>query len=259
MPESPAFELFEVICYELSARKTTIIPADDIDPEIIEDLKNYYGETADQEAFRRAILDLDNHFKARASTIPFTYESDTGRFIGTDTEYIEYIAFSSSSRGIGGDDSRDFEIQTLERLAKRLTGGLHRVGVPRNQQRKKAEFAKYLEALGFRKDCLEKRDKDGGFDLLWLPPLGAVPLRPVVSLQCKNSFFNEGEANKSAGRALRTLNRHSHVSGHHHLVFVVFNDYIDESFVGRAAGWIFLPLGLSDLGQPTGPVESRIL
>jgi hypothetical protein len=43
------------------------------------------------------------------------------------------------------------------------------------------------------------------------------------------------------------------------LVFVVFNDYIDDSYVGRAAGWIFIPLGLSDLGSPLQPIETHIL
>ena len=155
---------------------------------------------------------------------------------------------------MGGPDSKDFEIQTLGRLAKRLTGVIHRVGWPRDQKKKKDEFAAYLEEeLGFRKDCLERRDKDGGFDILWLPPLGAVPLRPVVSLQCKNSYFDEDEGNASTGRARRTLLRHSHLRDSH-LKFVVFNDYIDKArFVGRAVGWTFMPLGLTDLANVSGP------
>ena len=34
-------------------------------------------------------------------------------------------------------------------------------------------------------------------------------------------------------------------------MFVVFNDYIDSAaFVGWAAGWTFMPLGLTDLAEP---------
>jgi hypothetical protein len=183
----------------------------------------------------------------------------TAEFRAVDKEYIDFVAFASNARAVGGDDAKDFEIRTLERLVTRLTGSLHRVGMPRDQRQKKAEFVKYLQGLGFDENCLGAYDKDGGLDLLWLPPLGTIPLKPVISLQCKNSFFNEREATMSAGRALRTLNRHSHVRGQHHLLFVIFNDYIDETFVGRAVGWIFLPLGLSDLGQPVKTMEKYVL
>lgn len=259
MPKNPALELFEVVCHELATRADMILPEDDIPAELVEDLKERYGETADREAFRRAIEEITQHFNAKGSKVPFQFDAATGQFSNLDAEYINFISFASNARGVGGSDSKEFEIQTLHRLTKRLTGVFHRVGVPRDQHKKKAEFAAYLCALGFDKNCLEPRDKDGGLDLLWLPPLGAIPLRPVVSLQCKNSSFNETEAAASAARARRTLTRHSHGRGHHHLVFVIFNDYIDLAFTGRAAGWIFLPLGLSDLGDPTQAVETHIL
>ncbi len=259
MASNPAFELFEQICEELSAREATVLPEDDLDPAVIEDLKDYYDETAAPAAFRRALGELREHFDGRGSQLPFEFNEDTGDCRAVDKTYIDFISFASNGRGVGGDDAKGFELQTLERLSKRVTGVLHRVGHPRDHHRKKPELVKYLCDLGFDKNCLEKKDRDGGLDLLWLPPLGAVPLRPVVSLQCKNSSFNEAEANESAGRALRTLQRHSHIRGHHHLVFVIFNDYIDESFVGRAAGWIFIPLGLSDLAALATTVETHVL
>jgi len=52
-------------------------------------------------------------------------------------------------------------------------------------------------------------------------------------------------------RSARTFSRHSQLrrSGTMHLV--VFNDYIEnQRYVGRATGWGFLPLGLSDLSLP---------
>lgn len=236
-----------------------ILPEDDIPQDLVEDLKEHYCETADRQAFRRAIQEIVEHFGRKGSSVPFQFDETNGQFTKVDSDYVAFVALVSAGRGLGGQDSKNFEIQTVQRLAKRLTGVLHRVGIPRDQKRRKAEFLKYLRELGFGRECLERRDQDGGFDILWLPPLGAIPLRPVVSLQCKNSSFNEAEANQSAGRALRTLNRHSHVRGHHHLLFVVFNDYIDNAFVGRAAGWIFLPLGLTDLGSPVQSVETHIL
>lgn len=259
MQNNPAFELFEVICQELSARESTVLPEDEVNAEIIEDLKDHYEESAAPAAFRRALSDLREHFTAKGSRLPFELDEHTGECHATDKPYIDFVSFASNSRGVAGLDAKAFEVGTIGRLALRLTGSLHRVGHPRDRYSKKKEFLKYLMQLGFDENCLQPRDKDGGFDLLWLPPLGAVPLQPVVSLQCKNSSFDEADANMSAGRALRTLQRHSHVRGHHHLIFVIFNDYIDKSFMGRAIGWVFVPLGISDLASPLVPITSHIL
>jgi hypothetical protein len=259
MPRNPAFELFEAICQELTARETTIIPEDDVSPALIEDLKDHYGETADRTAFERALAELTEHFAGKGSKLPFEFDGATGEFRAADTDYIAFVAFAANKRGLGGTDAKDFEVRTVERLAKRLTGALHRVGTPRTQHNKKKDFVRYLKALGFDDDCLEPRDKDGGLDILWLPPLGSVPLRPVVSVQCKNASFNADEANASVGRAHTTLQRHSHIRGHNSLYFVVFNDYIDKTYIGRARGWAFIPLGLSDLGVAQQVLEKHLL
>ncbi len=258
MPKNPKFELFEKICQELAVRELMVFPEDDVSPQLIEDLKDEYDETLDRRAFERALAELGKHFGGKGSRLPFEFDGETGEFRAVDKDYIAFIAFASSKRGVRSE-SREFEIRTLERLTKRLTGALHRVGMPRNEHKKKADFVQYLQTLGFDEDCLEARDKDGGLDILWLPLLGSIPLRPVVSVQCKNAFFDESDANQSVGRAHRTLQRHSHIRGHNHLYFVVFNDYIDESFRGRARGWMFVPLGLSDLGEAPQALEKHIL
>lgn len=259
MPENPAFELFEIICQELGARQATIIPEDDVHPDVIEDLKEHYNQTAGREAFTMAVTELAEHFVDKGSRLPFEFDQQTGEFRAEDSDYISFIAFAASKRGLGGMIARDFEVQTLERLAKRVTGVLHRVGTPRTQNNKKKDFVRHLRTLGFDEDCLEPRDKDGGLDILWLPPLGTVPLRPIVSVQCKNSSFDLAAANESFGRAHTTFQRHSHVRGQNGLYFVVFNDYIDKTYIGRAKGWPFIPLGLSDLGVPQQTLEKTIL
>jgi len=259
MPRSPAFDLFEFICAELTARESTIIPADEVDAGILDDLKDHYEETSDGQALERALQDLRAHFQERRSILPFDFSSETGQFAVTDVAYTQFVAFARDSRGVGGVTARSFEERSAARIAGRLTGAIHCVGWPRTQRRRKREFTEYLRSLGFDRNCLEPRDKDGGFDILWLPPLGTVPLRTIVSLQCKNSSFDEDEANKSVGRARRTLSRHSYLR-HDHLCFVLFNDYVDTSFRGRAVGWTFLPLGISDLGSVHGvSVETSVL
>lgn len=267
MPRNPSFELFEAICQELTAGGTTIIPDEGgsptgrsgVNPTLINDLKNRYAETVDGKAFERGLAELTEHFQGKGSNLPFDFDAATAEFHPVDNEYIGFITLAANRRGLGGADAKEFEVQIVDRLEKRLTGALHRVGTPRTQHNRKRDFVKYLCGLGFDADCLEPKDKDGGLDILWLPPLGSSPIRPAISLQCKNSSFNADEANASVGRAHTTLQRHSHIRGHNGLYFVVFNDYIDKAYIGRAKGWAFIPLGLSDLGVPQQAMEKTLL
>ena len=259
MAASPIFDLFEMICSELAERPQQVISETDLEEALLQDLRDHFRSTSDASAFTQSLAEIEIHLAARGAAIPYAVELPTREFEVVDGDYIDYVAFARNHRGVGGNDSKEFEIRTLRRLRRRFTGDLHRVGVPRDLRRRKREIVEYLEGLGFDSNCLESRDQDGGLDILWLPPLGAVPLRPVVSLQCKNSFFSEDEANASTGRAQRTLHRHSHLRSDH-LKFVVFNDYIDSAaFVGRAVGWTFMPLGLTDLAEPAGQGIDDIL
>ena len=129
---------------------------------------------------------------------------------------------------------------------------------PRETAKTHGQLVAHLQNMGFEKKCLEAKDKDGGLDILWMPPLGAVPIRPIVVVQCENGYFNEDEATKSAGRAKRTLNRHSVVQ-EHKIIYTVFNDYIDEQYVSPAGCWVFVPLGLSDLAESMAQAAPMIL
>ncbi len=255
------FELFEILCNELERRDDAqIINETKLgDPELLADLKRAFKETHEAKAFERGIQALATHFKDRGTKLPFGYDLSTREFTPEDHDYLDFIALASGLRGRGGD-SKEFEIATLQRLKHRLTGSIRRVGHPRDVHRKKEEYLNYLRKLGFDKNALEPKDKDGGFDILWLPPLGAVPLRPIVAFQCKNSKFDEKDASSSTERSARTFSRHSHLrrSGTMHLV--VFNDYIDNvRYIGRATGWGFVPIGLSDLAQSTELAHQEIL
>ena len=258
MPASPVFELFEVICTELAAQPTQVLAEDRLDPMLIEDIKQHFDETSGATAFKRALSEIEMHLAVRGGRLPYAVDTSTREFTASDAPYLDFVSFARNHRSIGGTDSKDFERKTLGRLRSRLTGDLRRVGVPRDRLKTKNEIVAYLADLGFERTCFEPRDKDGGLDILWLPPLGAIPMRPIVSVQCKNSYFDEDEANKSTGRAHRTLSRHTHIKSNH-LKFVVFNDYIDQGFVGRSAGWSFFPLGLTDLATPAGTGVDDIL
>ena len=227
-------------------------PENRVGAALMEDIMERFDETSAATAYKCALDEIKGHFAERRARLPYKVSFNKRQFTALDNDYVEFVAFARSYRGVGGKPSKEFEIRTVNRLRTRLTGDLSRVGVPRDRLKKKGDVVAYLGSLGFDKNCLEARDKDGGLDILWLPPLGAVPLRPVVSLQCKNAFFDEHEADASTARAARTLNRHSHIRGGH-LKFVVFNDYIDrKAFQGRAVGWTFMPLGLTDLAALSG-------
>jgi hypothetical protein len=192
--------------------------------------------------------------------MPFGYDLSTGRYWRLEPDFIKFVSDARSIRGSGLPAAKTFEIQTCKRLSGRLTGLLHQVGAPRKKSKTKAQFVAHLTKLGFGSDVLEAKDKDGGFDIIWLPPLGAIPLRPVVSIQCKNSSFDREAAFASAGQAQRSIMRHSHMrASGTYMLGVVFNDYIDQTFEGKAKGWGFVPLGLSDLSALQTNVDSVFL
>jgi len=254
------FELFELICDELRARSERIITESILSADQLEELKDTYAASDDLTAMKKALEDLSEHFKSKGARIPFGYDLGTGRFWRLDAEFIKFVSDVRSIRGSGLPAAKKFEIQTCNRLSRRLTGLLHQVGAPRKKNKTRAQFVAYLKKLGFGADVLEAKDKDGGFDIIWLPPLGAIPLRPVVSIQCKNSSFNREEAFASVGQAQRSIMRHSHMrASGTYMLGVVFNDYIDQTFEGRAKGWGFVPLGLSDLTALRNSVDSVFL
>src|ERR1700752_2760723 len=227
MPKNPTFELFEWLCTELASRSPIVVSEEELGEDLLDSLKEYFEETSAPIAFRKAIDFLIHHFQSRGVDPPFAFLRSKQEFSIKDADYISFIAKVTNRRGISSDAPK-FEVEVLDRLCQRLTGLVCRVGTPRRRYKRKSEYAKFLKTLGFLDNALNRHDKDGGFDILWLPPLGEVPIRLVASIQCKNSSFNERDANSSVGRATRTLNRHSHVR--QLLNFVVFYDYIDESY-----------------------------
>ena len=171
-------------------------------------------------------------------------------------EYIDFVTEAQDRRSLP-KESRGFEVATSKHIAGKLTGIVRRVGSPRTRNKTRAQFAAYLaKEFGFQDNVLVGLDKDGGFDILWFPPLGAFPFRAMVSIQCKNSLYDRGEGLESVGRAKQCLSRHSHATAEEgHLHCVIYNDYIDEKIMAHAKNVGFVPLGLSDLAPLTVPIS----
>jgi hypothetical protein len=260
MASNPAFDFFEEVCAELSGKVEAILIDDDFSAPMLESLRRWSRETATMSAVAKALDYLHKHFRARGAILPFEYDLATGRVTTLSAEYIDFVAEAQDRRS-RAKESREFEIATSEHIASKLTGIVRRVGSPRTKHRTGKQFAAYLATeFGFEDDVLVGLDKDGGFDILWFPPLGAFPFRAMVSIQCKNSLYDRGDGLESVGRAKQCLSRHSYASAEEgHLHCVIYNDYIDEKIMSHARDVGFIPLGLSDLAPLTTPISLQQL
>lgn len=112
-----------------------------------------------------ALDELEQHFRTKGGVVPFTCDRPRREYTTTDADYVTFVADASARRGLPGVDAKEFEVRTARRLATRLTGHLHRVGSPRDSYARRRELDNYLKTLGFDKNCLDAREKDGGLEL----------------------------------------------------------------------------------------------
>ena len=261
---SPLFQFFEMIAEELTLEESRVLTVADFDPagddaSVLDDLRKQLGVMTNDEAMKEGVKRLREHFEARGSQLPFTYDEVSGRFKAADHEYLKFVTEIREIRG-QGKNSKTFEVGVMERMKARVTGALHRVGHPRTKCRKATQFNKYLaDNLGFDGYVpLGSKEKDGGFDILWALPLGALPHRPLVSVQCKNGVYRLKDADASCGPSKRSLGQHSGLLADVHVMCVLFNDYITNDVLPKKA-MQFVPLGLSDLGALSATVTAAAL
>lgn len=248
---TPTFQFFEDICNELAFDDGVVLPDDTfLSPQLLSDLQDEHKELDPERAVPRALVSLQDHFQNRQSALPFQCDLTTRTYNAVDSDFIEFVSNASSIRGVR-TESRNFEVETASRLARRGIGTFHRVGWPRNTRGKKKDFNDYLNPLGFN-DVLVGSEKDGGFDILWLLPFGAIPHRPIFTFQCKNGSYDLENAFQSNGMTNMSLNSHRGLSAMAHTICVVFNDYIEAKMLSPKP-YDFVPLGLSDLAALVNP------
>lgn len=244
------FEFFEAVAEELSVQQSRVLTRKDLQlnqeqAPLLDELKDETEASTTEDAIKMAVEFLDEHFKSKGSRLPFSYDHVTGRFEALDLPFLEFVRDTSGIRSLG-KKSKDFELGVLQRLGERATGSLHRVGHPREHRTLRTQFNEYLRRLGFDGNVLLGQEKDGGFDILWALPLGSIPHRPIVSVQCKNSEFDIGQADESVGSGSRSLAKHLGLQVGVHIPCVLFNDYIHPKMIVQKP-LNFVPLGLSDL------------
>ena len=191
--------------------------------------------------------------------LPFNYDAATGRFTTVDAQYIDFVDMMRQHIRSNPRKSSEFERKVAERLALRTTGVIHRVGWKRTRYQQVNKFNQYLQKqLGFTQKVLLGKEKDGGLDILWAPPIGSFPHRPIVSVQCKNGEYSRAVADASLGTTQASLDRQDGLFHNVHLYCVLFNDYIvRDSLPKKRVG--FVPLGISDLAAPVKPIECHVL
>jgi hypothetical protein len=159
----PLFEFFEVIAGELFSDSPRVITSSSLkikgtDSLLLNNLKSSMGASSEDDAIKCAVDKLQSHFRAKGSEIPFEYDPNTGEFSACDLEYLAFVREMSNIRSIGKQAKR-FECSVAERLGKRATGAIHRVGFPRERNRTRRQFNNYLRTLGFSKDVALGREK----------------------------------------------------------------------------------------------------
>ncbi len=253
---NPAFDFFEEICSELKGQNESVLIDDDFSPSTLTAIRTWFRDPATSSAVAKALDYLDKHFESRGSVLPFRYDLGTGRVTAIHHDYIAFVSDAQDRRSLP-EQAKRFELATSAHLSNRLTGILRRVGSPRTKHKARKEFAAYLEKeFGFEQRVLVGNDKDGGFDILWFPPLGAFPFRAIVSVQCKNSPYDREAGFASVGRAKQSLCRHSFARAQEcHLHCVIYNDYVDDKVMTNARDAEFVPLGLSDLAPLAIPIS----
>ena len=249
---SPLFEFFELIADELSTEPSRVLTRTDLqirdeDSPLLDELKREMRANSSEEAIERAIVVLKTHFEEKGARLPFDYDPATGRFTATDLDFLSFIKDMNSIRSVP-KRSNHFERSVAERLGQRVTGTVHRVGFPRDSKKKSKDFNLHLRTLGFAKQVLLGKEKDGGLDILWLLPwdYSAPPDRVSPG---KNGMFDMETADASIGAGSRSLSQHAGLQPNVHVPCVLFNDYIEPK--GMTTKQLnFVPLGLTDLAQP---------
>lgn len=251
-----------MIAEELSVEESRVITSADLrvkdeESPLLDDLKREMKAASTEEAIHRSVEALRGHFEGKGSALPFEYDPVTGRFTAKEAEYLAFVKDMSNIRSIG-NRSREFECSVATRLGQRATGAIHRVGHPRETKKKRNDFNAHLKALGFGRPVLLGKDKDGGLDILWALPIGTIPHRPLVSLQCKNGQFNIEAADESIGAGCRSLGQHTGLLATVHVPCVLFNDYIYPEIL-TTKPLNFVPLGLTDLAPVTAPISIQLI
>ena len=85
---SPTFDLFEEICNALRDQESLVLTERDFPSSLINDLKHRYRLAVETTAIEQALHDLEEHFRARGSRLPFDFNVTTAEYRIRDQGFI---------------------------------------------------------------------------------------------------------------------------------------------------------------------------
>lgn len=159
----------------------------------------------------------------------------------------EGAEFLMAAKALRGDKTagKQFEDLVAKRLAAKLTGRVMNVGYPRRHC-PTADYMEQLRELGIDASKF-KKIKDGGMDVIWIPPLGKKSEIPFLNFQCKNTEVIGNDVKISLNDFRRTSNRHELFTNSEFLVFIVVNTYLDKRLIEASSKRGYVCLGLPEL------------
>ena len=239
----PSFSAFEALVEESCNRGGSwLFEYEEIDR--MGELQREFKVASPEKAIEELKGFIDNYFKERGvePVIEITLTPPSARI--TSNGGANFILAAKNLRG-SKKAAKRFEDLVARQLAAKLTGQIMSVGYPRNNKAISA-FREELKQLGVDATGLKKM-KDGGLDIIWIPPLGKKSEIPFVNFQCKNTETVGNDVKSSVSDARKTLNRHEIFNGEDFLIFVVANTYLSGDTIEDSGGRRYICIGLPEL------------
>jgi hypothetical protein len=248
-----SFHIFELMTEEASNRGGEwLFQYDEL--ERAGELQKEFKAKTTTEAVEKLKPFLDQYFTERnlEPLIEITLSPPKAKIVST--EAARFILASKALRG-NSKRGKEFEDLVADQLCQKLRGQVMSVGY--RQQGGISAFRNELKSLGVDLAGV-KYVKDGGLDVIWLPPLGKKSEIPFASFQCKNTETIGDDIKSSISDARKTLKRHHLFMPNDFPLFVVINTYLDQKAIrdsdGRGCTYLGLPELLPCRPVPDSPV-----
>ena len=249
----PSFSIFELMTEEATNRGGEwLFQYDELDRA--GELQKQFKVKSVEAAIRALKPFLEQYFRERNVEQVIEISLAPPKVKILSTEGAKFILDSMSLRG-KAKAGKSFEDLVASQLSRKLTGQVMSIGY--RQRQGVPAFRNTLKELGI--DLTNaKHLKDGGLDVIWLPPLGKKSEIPFLNFQCKNTETIGDDVKGSVSDARKHLHSHHLFRPDDFVVFAVFNTYLDPKMVkdskGRGCVYLGLPELLTSRNKAPAPI-----
>jgi hypothetical protein len=238
----PSFSIFELMTEEAFNRGGEwLFQYDEL--ERAGELQKEFKAKTTKEAIQALKPFLEQYFTERnvEQVIEITLAPPKVKILSA--EGAQFILASKALRG-NPQSGKRFEDLVACQLSRKLTGQVMSVGY--RQRNGVPKFRAALKDLGIDLSGVTHL-KDGGLDVIWLPPLGKKSEIPFLNFQCKNTETIGDDVKGSVSDARKSFHSHHLFKPEDFLIFAVFNTYLDPKKVKDSKGRGCVYLGLPEL------------